>query len=286
MERVRRLGIVISLIVFCLLLTVVSRVTAETATVDCDAGGAVGPVLARLKPGDVVLVQGACRENILIQAGVTHVTLDGQGKATITPRMHASPPSRSSDARSRSKASRSREDSSGSRSTGAQRRSSRAIRCRTPRSVASRSPRIALLVSSRTGFGKTSRMASWCSAVRPSTSRHANRCSSTARIIGNTISGNRRHGLTVQQASHADVAANVFNGNGEDGIRVFGTSGVNLADSAMRLFEQPNTTTAPNGKFGIRCEVGAYIEGPLGTLSGNAGAKNVSDSSCVDRATP
>jgi parallel beta-helix repeat protein len=86
-------------------------------------------------------------------------------------------------------------------------------------------------------------------------------------IIGNTISGNRRHGLTVQQASHADVAANTFNGNGEVAIRVFGNSGVNLADSAMRVFQQPNTTTTPNGGLGIRCEVGAYIEGPLGTLN-------------------
>jgi parallel beta-helix repeat protein len=110
--------------------------------------------------------------------------------------------------------------------------------------------------------------------------------SSTARIIGNTISGNRRHGLTVQQASHADVAANVFNGNGGDAIRVFGNSGVNLADSAMHLFEQPNTTTTPNGSFGIQCEVGAYIEGPLGTLNGRRGAKDVSDTSCVDRTTP
>src|SRR5947207_2744856 len=83
MGLVRRVGIVICLILLCLGLTVVSRVTAETATVDCNTGGAVGPVLARLKPGDVVLVQGTCRENILIQAGVNHVTLDGQGNGTI-----------------------------------------------------------------------------------------------------------------------------------------------------------------------------------------------------------
>ena len=74
--------------------------------------------------------------------------------------------------------------------------------------------------------------------------------SSTARIIGNILSGNGRHGLTVQQASHADVAGNVVNGNSEHGIRVVGNSGVNLADSAMRVFEQPNTTTAPNGGLG------------------------------------
>src|SRR6516162_5119342 len=64
-------------------LTASSRIAAETATADCNTGGAVGPTLARLKPGDVLLVQGTCRENILIQAGLNDITLDGQGKASI-----------------------------------------------------------------------------------------------------------------------------------------------------------------------------------------------------------
>ena len=106
---------------------------------------------------------------------------------------------------------------------------------------------------------------------------------STARIIGNTITGNRQNGLAVQQQSHADVAGNRFDGNGEHGIRVAGNSGVNLADSVMRLFEQPNTTATPNMMFGIRCEVGSYIDGPLGSLSGRGGIKDVSDPSCIDR---
>ena len=108
---------------------------------------------------------------------------------------------------------------------------------------------------------------------------------SDARIIGNTLSRNQQNGLTVQQASHADVAANTLNSNGRHGIRVVGNSGVNLADSAMHLFEQPNTTTAPNSLFGIRCEIGAYVEGPLGSLMGTSGAKDVSDASCIDRSS-
>ena len=106
---------------------------------------------------------------------------------------------------------------------------------------------------------------------------------STARIIGNTISGNGRNGLTVQQASHADVAGNIFDGNAQHGIRVVGNSGVNLADSAMLLFTRPNTTTKPNGAFGIQCEVGAYIDGAIGDLKGKIGLKDVSDKSCIDR---
>jgi parallel beta-helix repeat protein len=106
---------------------------------------------------------------------------------------------------------------------------------------------------------------------------------STARVIANTLTGNRRSGLSVQQASHADVAGNTFNGNGEHAIRVTGNSVVNLADSAMGFFTQPNKTTIPNRLFGIRCESGAYLDGPIGSLAGKNAPKDVSDSTCIDR---
>src|SRR5438046_10222900 len=79
----KQVGMVILLLGFGL--TTGSRVAAETATVDCNTGGAVGPALARLKPGDVLLVQGTCRENILIQVGLNHITLAGHGKTTVHP---------------------------------------------------------------------------------------------------------------------------------------------------------------------------------------------------------
>jgi hypothetical protein len=109
---------------------------------------------------------------------------------------------------------------------------------------------------------------------------------STARIIGNKLSGNGHNGLMVQQVSHADVGGNLFNGNAQNGIRMAGNSGVNLADSAMRLFEQPNKTTIENGLVGIRCEVSAYMEGAIGSLRGRRGVKDVSDKSCIDRSVP
>ena len=81
------------------------------------------------------------------------------------------------------------------------------------------------------------------------------------------------------------MAGNVFDANGAQGIHVIGNSGVNLADSAMRLFERPNTTTTPNGSFGIRCELGAYLDGTIGSLRGKSGVKDVSDTTCIDRST-
>jgi hypothetical protein len=51
--------------------------------VDCNAEATIGSILGRLKPGDIILVQGTCRENLLIQSEVLRITLDGQGKSTI-----------------------------------------------------------------------------------------------------------------------------------------------------------------------------------------------------------
>jgi parallel beta-helix repeat protein len=288
-------------------LTTGSRVAAETATVDCNTGGAVGSTLARLKPGDVLLAQGTCRENILIQAGLNHITLDGQGKATI----HAP------DTRQPAVQVLGREITiKGLTVTGGQfgiainRGATAVVEGNTMENAALSGLEVSQNSFARVIKNNIRKNQSHGVLVLGSASVHLGVMqtgdrvpqpnviennggdgimvlrSSTARIIANTISGNRRHGLTVQQASHADVAGNLFNGNGEHGIRVVGNSGVNLADSAMRLFAQPNTTTAPNGRFGIRCEVGAYIEGPLGSLNGSSGAKDASDTSCVDRATP
>jgi parallel beta-helix repeat protein len=288
-------------------LTAASRVAAETATVDCNTGGAVGPTLARLKPGDVLLVQGTCRENILIQAGINHVILDGQGKGTI----HAPDPRQPAvQVLGREITIKGLTVTGGQFGIAINRGATAIVDGNTMQNAAlsglevsqnsfarvvknnirqNQSHGVLVLGSASVHFGV---MQTGDRVPQPNVVENNGGDgivvlrSSTARIIGNTISGNRRHGLTVQQASHADVAANVFNGNGGDAIRVFGNSGVNLADSAMHLFEQPNTTTTPNGSFGIQCEVGAYIEGPLGTLNGRRGAKDVSDTSCVDRTTP
>jgi parallel beta-helix repeat protein len=301
----KQVGIAIVLLGFGL--TTASRAAADVVTVDCNTGATVGPVLARLKRSDVVLVQGTCRENIVIEAGLNHVTLDGQGKARID----------APDAHQPALQVLGREITiKGLIVTGGQfgisvnRGATAIVESNTMQNAAlsglevsqnsfarvvkntirqNHSHGVLVLGSASVHFGV---MQTGDRVPQPNVVED-NRGdgimvlrSSTARIIGNTISGNRRHGLTVQQASHADVAANLFNRNGEDAIRVVGNSGVNLADSAMRLFQQPNTTTTPNGGFGIRCEVGAYIEGPLGSLNGSKGAKDASDTSCVDRATP
>jgi parallel beta-helix repeat protein len=120
--------------------------------------------------------------------------------------------------------------------------------------------------------------------------------SSAAQIRGNTttIRGNGGHGISVFKVSHAEIASNDISGNGGDGINVTENSGVNLGSAVIAgvtnvppvspVFLQPNTTTEPNNGFGIRCSIGAYVRGELGTLSGDRGAKRF-DKTCIDRLT-
>ena len=293
-----------SAVLLALGLTGVSHLRAATVSVDCDGGAAIGPIVGGVKPGDVILVQGTCREHLLIPSEVLRITLDGQGKTTID----------APDARRPAVQVLGREVtikgftvSGGTFGIAFNRGATGTIDRNTVRNAA-----ISGLEVSHNGFARivnntVERNQQHGILILGSASVHIGIIGtddqipgpnivkdnggdgiqvlrvSTARIIGNTISGNGRNGLTVQQASHADVAGNIFDGNAQHGIRVVGNSGVNLADSAMLLFTRPNSTTKPNGAFGIQCEVGAYIDGAIGDLKGKIGLKDVSDKSCIDR---
>jgi parallel beta-helix repeat protein len=280
------------------------NLSAATVNVDCNAGATIGSILGSVKPGDIILVQGTCRENLFIQSEVLRITLDGQGKTTID----------APDARRPAVQVLGREVTikgftvtGGTFGIAINRGATGTIDRNTVRNAA-----ISGLEVSHNGFARivnntVERNQQHGILILGSASVHIGIIgtddqipgpnivrdnggdgiqvlrASTARIIGNTISGNGRNGLTVQQASHADVAGNIFDGNAQHGIRVAGNSGVNLADSAMLLFTRPNTTTKPNGAFGIQCEAGAYIDGAVGDLKGKIGLKDVSDKSCIDR---
>jgi parallel beta-helix repeat protein len=105
--------------------------------------------------------------------------------------------------------------------------------------------------------------------------------SSGAWIVGNTISNNKESGVAVHRNSQADVIANVINANGGDAITVSYNSGVNFNSEPRK--DGPNKTTQNNGGAGIKCTIGGYVDGPLGSLAGTKGAKEI-DKTCVDRA--
>jgi len=279
---------------------------AATVEVDCNSGGVVALVLGRVKPGDALMIRGICRENIVIQPEVQRITIDGLGKASV----HAP------DARQPAIQVLGREITiKGLTVTGGlfgvavNRGASAVIDHNAIRNAGhsgievsqnsfgriinntieeNRLNGIFVLGSASVHIGV---MSTGDTVPSPNVMQNngedgiAVMRASTARIIGNTLSGNRRNGLTVQQTSHAEVAGNVFNGNRQHGIWVAGNSVVNLADSVTRIFERPNATTAPNGSFGILCEMGAYIDGSIGSVRGSRGIKDVSDKTCIDRST-
>src|SRR5258708_28196493 len=76
-------GIVVVFAFLAVGLTAALRLDAATVNVDCNKGRRVGRLLSKLKPGDVVFLQGTCRENIVIQPEVPRITLDGQSKAIV-----------------------------------------------------------------------------------------------------------------------------------------------------------------------------------------------------------
>jgi parallel beta-helix repeat protein len=112
------------------------------------------------------------------------------------------------------------------------------------------------------------------------------RGSSYARIIGNTIIDNTGDGIMVQKVSHADICSNIIDGNGQNGIFVTQNSGVNLGkDTGDTIFDLPNSGT--NGDKGLRCSIGGYADGRLGTLTG-VGKHNATEftKDCIDSLIP
>ena len=96
--------------------------------------------------------------------------------------------------------------------------------------------------------------------------RHA-----SARIVGNTISGNR-DGIVVREVSWAEITDNVINDNRRRGINVTGNSGVDL--------ESNDTTFIGRQDVGIACTNNSYIRGELGTLTGDPDGSGDISGSC------
>jgi parallel beta-helix repeat protein len=112
--------------------------------------------------------------------------------------------------------------------------------------------------------------------------------SSSALIVGNTISGNTYDGIRIAKVSQADISNNTINGNGRYGILVTQNSGVNLGrDTGDTIFDSPNTTTVGNSVKGLSCSIGGYADGRLGTLNG-VGKHNATEftKDCIDSLIP
>jgi parallel beta-helix repeat protein len=283
---------------------------AATVSVDCDAGNTITGALAGVKPGDTVLVSGTCKEQVSIAPEIVRITMDGQRKTTIQhPGGSAASPHavyiRGKEITVKGFTVTGGLDGihlSGPASTVID---DNVVVKNAGRGIHIDKGSIARILNNTVqdsgGIGIDITGASYAyigvliprvPALSPNTIRNNGgpginiERSSGAWIVGNIISSNKESGIAVHRNAQADVIANVISANGGDAITVSHNGGVNLSSETRR--DGPNQT-APvqsNGGAGIKCMIGGYVEGPLGTLAGKRGAKEI-DNTCVDRvATP
>jgi parallel beta-helix repeat protein len=278
---------------------------AATIQVDCSSATLQGAI-DKANPGDTLLVSGTCNENVVINVALNRITLDGQGKATIKSKKGIVIAVKGRDITIKGFAIR------GGRVgiriarggialvDGNTVENTRSFGVQVVQNSFARIINNTIRNNSNFGIFVGGSSFAWIGILRgtdrtarPNTIQNNGgagirvRTAAAARIFGNTITDNKRAGVLVQRASTATIAGNTINGNGGDGILVVGNSTVNLgSDTGSRLAQLPNNSNAPNGGFGIRCSINSSADGRLGTLNGSKGAKDFSDSGCVDSLKP
>ena len=299
-----------AVVIYLALLGRAGTLEAATVSIDCDAGASMAQAISGLKAGDILVVSGTCKESVLIPADAVGITLTGQGKATIQHPggVTVGPGAHGIYVRGRvititgftvrgaidgihlSGPAHAVIDGNvviGNRESGihVDKGSVAQIVNNTIRDNGSTGIKIIEQSYARIGF-----LIPPDERPRPNTIRnnggdavHVGR-GSNAWIVGNTMLGNAGSGVAVDRNSQADVAGNAIAGNGSDGIVVTHNSGVNFASEGTTRPEGANRTdsTDKNAGAGVRCSIGGYVSGPMGTLTGTRGTKAI-DRTCVDR---
>jgi parallel beta-helix repeat protein len=279
-----------------------------THTVDCNAGEKIQDKIAIAKPGDTILVTGNCGENVAVPAEMVNMTLDGQGKTVIEAPakgdgfvvrgreitikgftitggrdgIHLSGSASGASANIVENTIR----KTGRHGIHLDHTSVGRIAGNTIADVAACGIDVAEASVARVGYLLRPR------GPGPNTIRNCgehgisvNRGSS-ARIVGNTIQGNKGSGVLVTRNAQADVFGNAISGNAGNGITASHNAGINMTNEDKLFDLGPNQTDtgAKNGGYGLSGAVAGYVDGPLGTLAGAKGAKNI-EHGCIDRLT-
>ena len=281
---------------------------AATLTVDCDTGATIMGALANIKPGDTVMVSGACNEHVNVAPEIARITIDGQKKTTIRhPGGQQTSPHavyiRGKEITIKGVTVTGGLDGihlSGPASTvidGAMVVKNKGRGIHIDKGSIARILNTTVEESGGIGIDVTGASYAYIGVFIPRVPQLGPNVvrnnagpginierTSGAWIVGNTISNNKESGIAVHRNAQADVIANVINSNGGDAISVSFGSGVNFDSEPRR--DGPNQTASgqSNGGVAIRCAAGGYVDGPLGTLAGAKGVK-VIDSGCVDRVT-
>ncbi|HWI38356.1 MAG TPA: right-handed parallel beta-helix repeat-containing protein [Burkholderiales bacterium] len=301
------------IIVAFVALTNASAGQAATLPVDCDAGEKLQDKVRAAKPGDEIMVSGTCNESIAIASEVTRITLNGQGKATIqapamVPKAAPTFPFFIRGKEITIKGFTLNGGFDGVHLSGAAAGASAII----DNNIILGARRFGIhLDSGSVGHIANNRIENVGAAgievtehsvarigflipafpqLGPNTIRNAGADGivvsrgSSAWIVGNTISANKGSGVSVSRDSQADILGNLIAGNGADGITARYGAAINFSSEDTSRHEGPNSTGGgeKNAGVGIRCMVGGYVAGPLGTLAGVKGVKDI-DATCIDK---
>jgi parallel beta-helix repeat protein len=279
---------------------------AKNVKVTCPSK-TIQSAIAKLKPGDVLLVSGSCSETVDVPANISRITIDGQGTASLN---GTDPAGGAIQIRGRDITVKNLTVTSLGSGIQVHRGGTALIDGVTIDGVGgsgilingSSFARIVNSTIENNGDGNGISITENSSArigfltnndtiASPNTITGNNRGisvseSSSATIVGNDISNNTLDGILVNTVSHADIASNTINGNGAHGINFGRNSGVDLgADSGTGIFESPNSTTVNNGGFGLRCFINSYADRRLGSLNGTSGPKDF-PAGCADSTDP
>ena len=293
------------------LATADTALAQTTRPVDCFAGETVAAAIAAAKPGDTIAVRGVCKETVMIPAEATRITLHGQGLATISHPTGSTTPGPAAHVvyiRGRGisvSGFRILGGVDGIHLSGPAQAvvHGNVISDNKGRGVHVDKGSVAQIIENvierNAGGGihiTENSMARIGFLIPPQPQLQPNQIrnngrygifverGSSARIVGNSIEANDGAGVMVDRSSDADVAANTISGNSGDAVAVSRNSGVNFSSEREGPTDGPNTTepASKNRGVAVRCEIGGYVAGPLGTLSGTAGTKAF-DRTCVDR---
>jgi len=237
---IRGVGVFVAFFLFLLSVGETQGAPPKPFVIECP-GDSIQAELDGVQPGETLTVSGFCNEGVRIGEQVHDITLDGQGTATIN-----SPTGRNTIiVRGRGIVIKGFTITGGSNGILVQRGGVAGIIDNTIEDN-DRGIQVSEGASARIGFDSVN------DPVSPNLIRNNDREGirvrrhASARIVGNTISGNR-DGIVVREVSWAEISDNVIEDNSRRGISVNGNSGVDL--------ESNNTT------FTIRCTNGSYIRG-------------------------
>ncbi len=280
-----------------------------THTLTCGPERTIGQALKTLKAGDTLLVSGTCNENLVVGEEFHGITLDGQGRAAINGDSSANAVTVTGNGIT----IRGVVISGGAPQALAVQDGGTAVVDGNTIQFAARNGIVVFRGSSANIVNNTiqNNGVAGIAIQQTSTARIGwsgppnNRVSapntiqnngaegvqvyrgSSAQIFSNTIQNNSGHGVFVDRNSQAEIAACTITGNAGDGIRGMRGAGVETGTDATGATPQfdDNTNTGTNGGYGVRCTIGGFVDGRLGTLTGALGGKFFAES-CVDSLVP